>query len=152
MNGKDCPERDTKSVKRNGSARVLMKYWLLQMPMLSLVIVGLFLAQRYMGLPAWVAWGGCVVWLAKDMLMFPLVRLAYDNRNPNTAHSMSGLQGRAVEMLDNSGYVLVRGVLWWAEVDGARRPIHKGEPVRVQGSRGLVLLVQPDDLEDIKIS
>ena len=139
-------------MKQKGSARVLMKYLLLQIPMLSLVIVVLFLAQRYMGLPAWVAWGGSVLWLAKDMLMFPLVRLAYDNKNPNTAHWMSGIQGRAVEMLDNSGYVLVGGVLWWAEVDGARRPIHKGERVRVQGSRGLVLLVQSDDLEDIRIS
>jgi len=79
----------------------MTRYLLLQMPMLSLVVVVLFLAQRYMGLPAWVAWGGSVLWLAKDMLMFPLVRLAYDNRNPNTAHSMSGIQGRAVEMLDN---------------------------------------------------
>jgi membrane-bound ClpP family serine protease len=91
-----------------------------------------------------------VVWLAKDMLLFPLVRRAYDDRNPNNAHSMSGVQGRAVEMLDNSGFVLVRGVLWRAEVAGARRAIYKDELVRVQGSRGLVLLVQPDDLEDIR--
>jgi len=88
-------------MKQKGSARVLMKYLLLQIPMLSLVIVVLFLAQRYMGLPAWVAWGGSVLWLAKDMLMFPLVRLAYHNKNPNTAYWMSGIQGRAVEMLDN---------------------------------------------------
>ena len=140
----------TETEKKKGSARVLMKYLLLQMPMLSLVIVGLFLAQRYMELPAWVAWGGSVVWLAKDMLLFPLVRRSYDDRNPNTAHSMSGVQGRAVEMLDKSGYVLVHGVLWWAEVNGACRPIHKRERVRVQGSRGLVVLVQPDDLEDIR--
>ncbi|MBW1743682.1 MAG: NfeD family protein [Deltaproteobacteria bacterium] len=135
-------------MKRNGSARVLMKYLLLQIPMLLLVIVGLFLAQRYLGLPTWVAWGGSVVWLAKDMLLFPLVRRSYDDRNPNNVHSLSGGQGRAIEMLDNSGYVRVRGALWWAEVAGARRPIQKGERVRVQGCRGLVLLVQPDDLED----
>jgi hypothetical protein len=67
--------------KKKGSARVLMKYLLLQMPMFSLVIVGLVLAQRYMELPAWVAWGGSVVWLAKDMLLFPLVRRSYDDRN-----------------------------------------------------------------------
>jgi membrane protein implicated in regulation of membrane protease activity len=132
-------------MKKNGSVRVLMKYSLLQMPMLFLVIVGLFLAQRYLGLPAWAAWGGSVVWLAKDMLLFPLVRRSYDDRNQNTAHSLSGAHGRAVEMLDNSGYVRVRGALWWAEVTGARGPIQKGERVRVQGSRGLVLLVQPDD-------
>lgn len=150
MNGNLCPERDTKNMKRKGAARVLMKYWLLQMPMLLLVIVGLFLAQRYLGLPAWAAWGGSVVWLAKDMLLFPLVRRAYDDRNPNNAHSMSGVQGRAVEMLNNSGLVLVRGVLWRAEVAGGRRPIYKDELVRVQGSRGLVLLVQSDDLEDIR--
>ena len=98
-------------MKRHGSARVLMKYLLLQMPMLLLVIVGLFLARRYLGLPAWAAWGGPVVWLAKDMLLFPLVWRSYDDRNTNNAHSMSGVQGRAVEMLNNSGFVLVRGVL-----------------------------------------
>ena len=150
MNRNHCPERDTESMKRHGSARVLMKYLLLQMPMLLLVIVGLFLARRYLGLPAWAAWGGPVVWLAKDMLLFPLVWRSYDDRKTNNAHSMSGVQGRAVEMLNNSGFVLVCGVLWRAEVAGARRPIHKGEQVRVHGSRGLVLLVQPDDLEDFR--
>ena len=99
-------------MKRQGSARVLMKYLLLQMPMLLLVIVGLFLARRYLGLPAWAAWGGPVVWLAKDMLLFPLVWRSYDDRNTKNAHSMSGVQGRAVEMLNNSGFVLVCGVLW----------------------------------------
>jgi hypothetical protein len=45
----------TETEKKKGSARVLMKYLLLQMPMLSVVVVGLFLAQRYLGLPAWAA-------------------------------------------------------------------------------------------------
>jgi len=137
-------------MNRKGSARVLMKYSLLQVPMLLLVTVGLFLAYRYIGLPAWVAWTGSVLWLAKDMLLFPLVRRSYDDRDQSNVHSMSGAQGHAVEALDNSGYVLVRGVLWRAEVAGARRPIHKAERVRVQGARGLVLVVQPDDLADTR--
>jgi len=126
----------------------MTRYLLLQMPMLSLVVVGLFLTKRYFGLPGWIAWGGSVAWLAKDMLLFPLVWRSYDDRNLDNAHSMSGLQGRTVEKLDNSGYVLVRGVLWWAEVVGIRRSVHKGERVRVQGSRGLVLLVESEDMEE----
>jgi len=136
-------------MKGNGSVRVLTKYLLIQTPMLLLVIVGLFLAQRWLDLPAWVVWGGSVVWLAKDILLFPLVRRSYDDRSQKTAHSLSGVQGRAIRMIDNSGYVFVRGSLWWAEVVGDRRPIHKGDRVRVRGSRGLVLLIEPDHLEDI---
>lgn len=140
----------TEAGKKKGAARILIRYALLQVPMLSLVMVGLFLAHRYMGLPVWVVWGGIVAWLAKDILLFPLVRHSYDDRDLNNAHSMWGAEGRAVGRLDNSGHVLVRGVLWWAEVVGPRRTIEKGERVRVQGSRGLVLLVQSDDAEDAR--
>jgi membrane protein implicated in regulation of membrane protease activity len=140
----------TERGKKKGSTRVLMKYLVLQMPMLLLVIAGLLAAQRYLGLPAWVAWGGSAIWLAKDVLLFPLVRRSYDDRSQSTAHSLTGAKGRAIEMLDNSGYVMIRGVRWKAEVAGTRRSIHKGEPVRVRGCRGLVLHVEPDDLEDTR--
>ena len=134
-------------MKGNGTARTLIKYSLIQAPMLLVVIMSLFLAERYLGLPAWVAWAGSAIWLAKDVLLFPLVRRSYDDRSQNTAHSLTGAKGRAIERLDNSGYVMIRGVRWKAEVGGTRRSIHKGEPVRVRGSRGVVLHVEPDDGE-----
>ena len=61
---------------------------------------------------------------------------------------MTGARGIAQETLAPSGYILVRGELWRAEVMGSAPPIDKGKKVQVTGIRGLTLLVQPYNKED----
>ena len=61
---------------------------------------------------------------------------------------MVGAQGIAKERLAPSGYVQVRGELWKAELMESSPPLEKGERVRVEGVRGLRLVVQPGDEED----
>jgi membrane-bound ClpP family serine protease len=54
-----------------------------------------------------------------------------------------GAQGVVIEQLAPSGYIRVRGELWHAET--MKEAVGIQENVRVQGNRGLTLLVQPCD-------
>ena len=56
---------------------------------------------------------------------------------------MIGLLGVALETIDSSGYILVRGERWYVEMKGKGPPIKKGQRVKVHGMKGLTLFVQP---------
>ncbi len=58
---------------------------------------------------------------------------------------MLGAHGIARDRLAPSGSILVHGELWQAEVTEGSAPIERGEGVLVQGTRGLTLIVQPDN-------
>ena len=134
--------------KRGWSTRVVVRYALYQVPSVVLVVLILILARRWVDLPAWFVWGFVIVWLSKDVILFFFVWRAYDRDRLASGQSMIGLQGVAKENLAPSGYVRVRGELWHAEVMRGSPPINRGEVVRVQGIRGLILLVEPDHNEN----
>jgi len=125
------------------SAQVLGKYWLLQLPELALLVVVLLVLRDWQGLPAWLAWSVVGLWLAKDAALYPFVWRSYDPGHPATLHSLDGEHGVATERLDRSGYIRVRGELWRAELAPEARPVDEGEPVQVQATRGLTLIVAP---------
>lgn len=127
------------------SSRVVIRYALLQIPALALLIVLLLLVKRWVDLPQWFIWGIILFWVAKDVILFPLTWRAYDQDRPRGAYSMVGESGIAEERLAPSGYIRMHGELWQAEVMGDSPPIERGESVRIQGIRGLTLLVQHDE-------
>ncbi len=124
-------------------SRTLLKYALLQIPSMALLITVLLAIDHWWPLPEWVFWGVILVWIAKDVLLYPLVRNAYAPHDP--ADPMIGAQGVARDRLDPAGYILVRGELWRAEATGEGEPVEPGSPVRVRGMRGLTLLVEAVD-------
>jgi membrane protein implicated in regulation of membrane protease activity len=127
--------------KRMWSAQVLGKYWLLQLPEIALLVVVLLLMHDWLEFPAWLTWSLVGLWVAKDAAQYPFVWRSYDPGYPATLHSLDGTHGVATERLDPSGYVRVRGELWRAELALEARPVDKGEPVRVDATRGLTLIV-----------
>ena len=131
---------------RRGSARILVRYTLLQLLGLALLTLILILVQQWVDLPSWIVWGSIAVWVAKDAILYPFVWRAYDQNRPQGANSMVGVRGIAKDRLAPSGYVQIRGELWNAEVMKGNPPIEKGESVQVRGVRGLTLLVQPGNL------
>ena len=133
--------------RRAWSSRVLVRYVLLQLPALALLILMLAFVQRWVSLPAWFIWALIALWIAKDVILFPLTWRAYDQSRKGAANSMIGLRGITEDRLAPSGYVRVHGELWQAEVVQNSPPIEKGESVRVHGNRGLTLLVQGDNKE-----
>jgi membrane protein implicated in regulation of membrane protease activity len=128
-------------MKKPWSSRIITRYVLFQVPALVILIALLVLAKQWVDLPSWFIWGLIGLWIAKDIALFPLTWRAYDQDRERAVHSLVGTRGIAEERLNPSGYIRVRGELWKAEVAGNVRPIEKGEEVRVQGIRGLTLLV-----------
>lgn len=132
--------------KQSCSARVVLRYALLQMPAVAFLVLILLVVRRWVDIPAWFGWGLVALWVAKDIILFPFVWRSYDCR-PGDKNSIVGMRGIAEERLAPSGYVQVRGELWQAEVMGDSPPINRGEPVRVRGICGLTLCIEPDNEE-----
>lgn len=128
---------------RAWSARVLLKYSLLQLPGVALLLVILVFVQRWVDIPPWAQW--CIVglWVAKDVILFPFVWRSYAWGRPEDKNPMLGAQAVAKDRLAPSGYVQVRGEIWWAEVVKGSPPVDQGEMVRVRDVRGLTLIVEP---------
>jgi membrane-bound ClpP family serine protease len=126
---------------RMWSASVLGKYWALQLPEAALVVVILLLLQEWLELPAWLTWSLVGLWVAKDAAIYPFVWRSFDPGYPATLHSLDGERGVATERLDPAGYIRVRGELWRAELAHGARPVEKDEPVQVESTRGLTVIV-----------
>lgn len=129
--------------KKKWSSRILLRYWLLQLPALALLVLILVYAQRWVDLPAWIFWGSLAIWVVKDAVLYPFVWRAYDWDRSKDSNSMVGAKGIAKELLAPSGYVQVRGELWQAELAEGVQSVEEGELVLVQEVRGLTLIVKP---------
>ncbi len=121
-----------------------LRYLLFQVPGYVLLMVSLLLIQQWKDLSPWIVWCLVALWVAKDVILFPFIWRSFDRENVKGKQSMTSMHGIAVERLVPSGYIRVRGELWRAEVIGGGWPIEKGETVRVEGVRGLSLLVVPE--------
>ena len=122
--------------------RILLNYSLLQVPGLMTVSLILILVNRWTAFPAYVLWGIMILWIVKDIILFPLVWRAYDWNRQDSAHPMVGQQGVARELLAPSGYIRVQGELWLAELIDKEKPIKKGESVQICAINGLKLFVK----------
>lgn len=130
--------------KKSWSARVVLRYALLQIPFTALVIAVLILVRKWVDLPIWFICGLVVLLVIKDVVMFPLVWRAYDPDSPGLTNTMEGARGKALNDLHPSGYVEIGAERWQAEIVEGSPPIKQGQRVRVHGIRGLTLLVQLD--------
>ena len=121
--------------------RILLRYTLFQIPDLVLLGLALAIAVRWWEMSNTVAYALFGLWLLKDILMFPVMRVAYE---PGAgAHDrLTGATGIAREVLDPMGYVMIGSELWNAEVVAGAEPISAGSAVRVVNLRGLTLLVE----------
>jgi membrane protein implicated in regulation of membrane protease activity len=83
------------------------------------------------------------IFVIKDFVLYPLVRVAYEKGNPAATGALVGALGTAQKRLDPEGYVRVGAELWRAVVARERAPIEVGAAVRVLAVRGLTLHVEP---------
>jgi membrane protein implicated in regulation of membrane protease activity len=141
---------ESKSKMNQGrvSTRIIIRYTILQLPGLALLVLILVFVQGWVDLPAWVFWGSISIWVFKDTILFPFVRRAYDWDRPQGTNSMVGEQGIAKEWLAPWGYVQIRGELWKAELTEGSPPLEKGVRVRVEGTRGLRLVVVQSTIDE----
>ena len=104
-------------------------------------------ARSWVGLPDWAAAGIIALWVIKDAVMFPFVRIAYQPGSEGGATRMVGAQGTAQDALQPSGYVRISAELWRAELQPGSPPVEPGDRIRVLGVRGLTLVVERDASE-----
>ncbi len=123
--------------------RTLIRYTLFQIPDLVLLGLALAAAVRWWGIPNSLAYTIFALWLVKDVVLYPVMRIAYQTGG-STADRLEGARGVAKEPLDPTGYVTVSSELWIAEVTGDGGPLPAGSTIRVVGLRGLTLLVEAD--------
>ena len=113
--------------------------------MVSVLAIG---ARSWVGLADWAAAGIIALWVVKDAVMFPFVRIAYQPSSGGGAASLVGARGTAQDALRPSGYVRISAELWRAELRQGAPPVEPGDRIRVLGVHGLTLLVDSDDSED----
>ncbi len=99
---------------RRWNRRILLRYTLLQLPALALLIAVLWLLATWFDLPR--LWLGLVatIWIIKDIVLFPLVRRAYDPEPHPRGNTLVGSTGIVVRELTPVGVVDIHGELWRA--------------------------------------
>lgn len=129
--------------------RVLARYLLFQIPGMGLAGIALWLLADWGIVTPRLAWGLFALWLLKDVVLYPMTRIAYGHqRGPHGAEALVGASGVAQQALEpgGAGYVRVGAELWKARLD-ADAPSHgvaSGDLVRVTAVRDLTLLVVPE--------
>jgi membrane-bound ClpP family serine protease len=124
------------------SLRVIARYIVMQIPGFVLFGLVLILCQRWVVIPSQLFAILLILWILKDIFLFPIVWQAYaDQEKPEESQLLNAL-GTAFDRLDPSGYVRVRGELWRAERTPDSLPIEKGESVQVVGRDNLLLKVK----------
>jgi membrane protein implicated in regulation of membrane protease activity len=127
---------------RAWSSEVLLKYTLLQLPELAFLIIVIHYVQAWIQLPSWAIWLICLLWIAKDVILYPFVWRAYDWGGRH-GDGLIDEKGVARGDLSPLGYVEVRGELWRARLKDDRSSIQAGQHVRVLDRDGLTLTVEP---------
>lgn len=123
----------------------LTRYLLLQVPgwiLAALVALGL---TQWGGFPGWIAGGLLLIWVMKDLILYPLVRTAYEPNVKTGVEQLLGVRGVVRKELNPRGSVQVRGELWSAESEYGATSLACGTLVRIRGVRGLTLLVTADE-------
>jgi membrane-bound ClpP family serine protease len=123
--------------------RTLLRYTLFQIPGLILLSLGLAAAVRWWGLPVLAAYGLVALWLVKDAIMFPILRIAYESDSASGVDGICGALGVATQPLAPAGYVRLGSELWKAELVSGSGSILAGSAIRVIEVRGLTLVVEP---------
>ncbi len=118
------------------------RYWLFQIPGIALTAALLAIAAAWFDLPIWACGAILAAWIAKDALLYPFLKRAYESGAAVGPERLIGSAGVAAQTLDPQGYVKVGAELWRAR--SASR-IRAGEPVSVAGvatSEAMILIVE----------
>jgi membrane-bound ClpP family serine protease len=141
---------EKKTKLRDIPARVFMKYTLLQIPGLVIISSILYFLYTSFSYSFYINIIVLLLWILKDMVMFPFIWSAYDSRKDETVHSMIGKVGTTRDDLDPSGYIIIGLERWRARITPGSEQIPAGEMVLVDDIEGLTLIVSRREVEDVK--
>ncbi|MGI9589986.1 MAG: NfeD family protein [Myxococcota bacterium] len=117
------------------------RYLLLELPGWVVAATAVWALVEYAGLDARFGAGLVTLWVAKDFVLFPWLRQAYEPGDPHPSATLAGRSARVTTRLDPGGYVQLGSERWRAElVAGAAA--EAGEEVVVLEVEGLTLKVE----------
>lgn len=125
----------------------LRRYLLFQVPGWTLALAAAAAAVRWWELPVAWALAGVAAWLAKDAVLYPIVRRAYEP-DGLAPHGPVGEHGVAETPIDGEGRVRVGPERWRARLAPGAAPIPAGAPVRVVRLVGHELEVEADERQE----
>ena len=128
--------------RRRPSLRIVVKYFMLQLPGVVAFALVLLLVRHWMEFPDYLVWVLLGLWLGKDIFLFPILWRFYDPTQHPDHFRMIGRKGVAVTNLAPDGYVLVQGERWQAGIAEGGTPIGQGEAICVEAINGLKLTVR----------
>jgi membrane protein implicated in regulation of membrane protease activity len=131
---------------------IAFKYFLLQVPSLILLAAILWWARKWFGLPGSLVWLILLIWVGKDVLLFPLLWRYYDSKQLSDHFEMVGRQGIALNDLNPEGYVKINAERWKAVNSDADAAVTAGDKVYVKAVNGLTLEVGPLPADNKKIN
>jgi len=122
----------------------LRKYVLLQVPEALLAALGIsaLLFLEWIDGPVAVVLG--VAWLVKDVVLYPIVRPAYEEGPPHGTEALVGARGVVADRLEPAGRVRVGAELWNAVAAREGVAIEVGEPVVIERVDGYTVVVTRD--------
>lgn len=124
------------------------RYAIFQLPGMFFAGIVLTLLVQWGQLTPTLAWVLFALWVLKDLLMFPVTKIAYET--PHRPHGPDALLGEEAVAQDaitcegsgEAGWVLVRGELWRALAREGTTPVAQGDRVRIVETRERVLVVE----------
>lgn len=81
-------------------------------------------------------------WVAKDLILYPFLRHAYEDGAKSGSAALVGSYGVTQGELNPSGYVRVRGELWRAVALPADQVVGSGTDVEVVNAEGMKIFVR----------
>ena len=124
--------------------KLIIKYFLLQLPGYVLLICVIILIQKVVNVSAYAMWSAFGLWIAKDIVLFPFLGRYYDASYHKDRFSMIGQQGVVCKPLSPKGMVRIKGELWRAKALDPESTINMGKVVVVEKLKGLTLQVKPN--------
>jgi membrane protein implicated in regulation of membrane protease activity len=124
------------------SSRVILRYAGIHLTELALVVTAVIVLAHFVPIPTWAIITFLVLWVLKDIAIFPKVWRAYAVVENDPIRRLVGLEATVVDGLDPVGYVRVGGELWKAETTDPHRPARRGDRMRVVEVRGVTLTVE----------
>lgn len=118
------------------------RYLLFQIPEWLLVGLLLLALHHYGHAPVWVLVLGGLGFVAKDVLLYPWLRHAYEKVGADPGEHLVGRAATVVEELSPEGWVRVNAELWRAVASEGR--IAVGTLVRIRALRGHELVVESE--------
>ena len=128
--------------------RLVLRYAAFQLPELAIVGCVLLLVREWALLSTGTAGLIFSLWVAKDVLMFPITRSAYLPGDESSPREILGAVGVAHDGLAEDAYVRIGPELWRARRVSGSPPIAPGQPVRVVALDGLTVLVESHQVEE----